>query len=99
MIFDELNKMGSIPLPVAAKASLEVISTNVLQSNIKYEFKIDEEYLDINKPDMVHYILQGNTILMVSRRKLNEDGLGKYLIYHPNGKYSLKFSHILNQTV
>ena len=99
MIFDELNKTDKMSLPVAMRTSLEVIGTKVLPSNLKYELEVDEDYLDINKPDMIHYIIRGNVITMLSRRKLNEDGLGKYLIYHPNRKYTLKFLHILNQTV
>lgn len=99
MIFNELNKINEISLPVALKAALEIIGTNVLPSNIKYDITVDTDYLNLNKLDMVHFIVQNNVIKMVSRRKLNEEGLGKHLIYHPNGKYSLKLSHILNQTV
>ena len=98
MIFDELRNMKKISIPVAARASLEMIGTEVLLSGKKYELEVDEDYLKIDNPDMIHYILQGNVIKMLSRRKLNEEGLGKYLIYHPHKNRTLKLSDIINKT-
>lgn len=99
MIFDELRNMKKISIPVAAKASLEMIGTEVLPSGKKYELEVDEDYLKTDNPDMIHYILQGNVIKMLSRRKLNEEGLGKYLIYHPHKNRTLKLTDIINQTL
>jgi hypothetical protein len=94
MIFDELNNMNKLTLPVAKRAAFEKIKSWLRE----IELEVDEDYLDVNKPDYVHFLLKGSTVIMLSRRKLNEKGLGKHLIYHPHKSRILKLTDIINQT-
>lgn len=94
MIFDELNNMSKLTLSVAKHAAFKKI-----KSWLKViELEVDEDYLDVNNPDLVHFLLKGSTVIMLSRRKLNEEGLGKHLIYHPYKNRTLKLTDIINQT-
>lgn len=93
MIFDELKNANKMTVPVAKHAAFEAIHSWLKGVT---ELVVDEDYLDVTKPDHVHFIMKGSTVTMLSRRKLNEDGLGKHLMYHPKRPRTLKLTHILN---
>lgn len=95
MIFDELRHTEKLSTAVAKQAVFEKFK-DWMGNDISVV--VDEEYLDVNIPDHVHFVLRGSEVVMLSRRKLNEEGLGKHLIYHPNKPKSLKLSDIINQT-
>ena len=95
MIFDELRHSEKMSVAVAKQAALEKFKSWMGNS---VSIVVDEEYLDVNMPDHVHFVLKGSEVTMLSRRKLNEEGLGKHLIYHPIKSKSLKLSDIINQT-
>ena len=103
MIFDELENINKLSVPVAKKAALDWIVKNIpdiikLNKNIEIVTLNDDEWLDVNKPDYVNFVIYNFNILMLSRRKLNEEGMGRYLIYHPkkpNKTVTLKLSHML----
>lgn len=92
MIFDELKTLDKMTLPVVKKVAFERIHSWLKGVT---ELKVENEYLDVNKPELVHFTLNGSTVTMLSRRKLNEDGLGKHLMYHPKRSCTLKLKHIL----
>lgn len=93
MIFDELKNVNNLTLPVAKHVAFEKI--HAWLKGVK-ELVVDEDYLDVTKPDMVHFLLKKDVVIMLSRRKLNEDGLGKHLMYHPKRPRPLKLTHILD---
>jgi hypothetical protein len=94
MIFDELKNVNNLTLPIAKRIAFEKI--HAWLKGVK-ELMVDEDYLDVTKPDHVHFIMKGSTVTMLSRRKLNEERLGKHLIYHPKKPRTLKLKHILEE--
>ena len=100
MIFDEIKNVNKLSVPVAKKTALDWICKNMPTiSKINKDFKVvtseDDEWLDVNRPELVHFVMDDFNVLMISRRKLNEEGMGRYLIYHPTKVTSLKLSHML----
>lgn len=100
MIFDEIKNATKLSVPVAKKTVSDWICKNMSTiSKINKDFKVvtleDDEWLDVNRPELVHFIMDDFNVLMISRRKLNEEGMGKYLLDHPTRNTSLKLSHML----
>lgn len=87
-----MKNVEKMSLSVAKQVALDYFKKWLKVTNIE----VDKDYLDVNKPELVHFILQSGVVTMLSRRKLNEDGLGKYLVYHPKKSCTFKLKHIID---